>query len=679
MTVDGCRGAGEDIRDDFPVGMRILAVDDDPVCLKLLENMLSKCQYHVTATNQARVALKMLRGNRDKFDLVISDVHMPDMDGFKLLELVGLEMDLPVIMLSANGDTRLVMKGVTHGACDYLVKPVRIEELRNIWQHVIRRKKFDSKITQSNSSGRDHHHCGSEESGLVGDQSSASAVHHHNEKLNHKRRKDEKQEGESDNGEDDEEDPSTQKKGRVVWRPELHRKFVAAVNQLGIEKAFPKNILDLMNVEGLTRENVASHLQKYRLYLKRISLIQTPYGSIPAVFGGKDSAYNIRMGSQDGFRDLHTLAAPGQYSHANTFLSSSPYSFSRLNTSAGVSLQNLNSLGLLQPSHAQTLGNLTLGRLGKLNSNGQSSISSFLGTPSLELDHAQHSKFTTSVLGHNQLGNSRLLTASSSTCTGSGSSMGNSINTMLLQRNSQYGQKREGLGNPNSLWSDPLSKDASNFLDHGGGSNETLQNPALVSNVQSNHPYLLTEAFGLSSQLSKNKDGWNYSTADPHSPGSPLLCHSSTASASMLPEEGTGGLTPNHEALTDNQIPSLLWEEHEKNHNLTNGISSSSSGNDMMPFIISQGVDQNYDVFNRRMDTSLIGQPNGGSSVHLQDSRVRSNEDYLLNPAKTLLNNGSQGSESFGDLMDAILKQDQNGDVLYGEFGLRFDECSYGS
>ena len=51
----------------------------------------------VTTTSQAVVALQMLRENKNKFDLVISDVHMPDMDGFKLLELVGLEMDLPVI------------------------------------------------------------------------------------------------------------------------------------------------------------------------------------------------------------------------------------------------------------------------------------------------------------------------------------------------------------------------------------------------------------------------------------------------------------------------------------------------------------------------------------------------------------------------------------------------------
>lgn len=45
----------------------------------------------------AKEALDILRERRDGFDIVISDVNMPDMDGFKLLEYVGLEMDLPVI------------------------------------------------------------------------------------------------------------------------------------------------------------------------------------------------------------------------------------------------------------------------------------------------------------------------------------------------------------------------------------------------------------------------------------------------------------------------------------------------------------------------------------------------------------------------------------------------------
>lgn len=51
----------------------------------------------VTTCGRAAKALELLREDKDKFDLVISDVYMPDMDGFKLLELVGLEMDLPVI------------------------------------------------------------------------------------------------------------------------------------------------------------------------------------------------------------------------------------------------------------------------------------------------------------------------------------------------------------------------------------------------------------------------------------------------------------------------------------------------------------------------------------------------------------------------------------------------------
>jgi DNA-binding response OmpR family regulator len=54
-------------------------------------------EFSVTKCNRAEIALSLLRENKNGYDIVISDVHMPDMDGFKLLEQIGLEMDLPVI------------------------------------------------------------------------------------------------------------------------------------------------------------------------------------------------------------------------------------------------------------------------------------------------------------------------------------------------------------------------------------------------------------------------------------------------------------------------------------------------------------------------------------------------------------------------------------------------------
>jgi two-component response regulator (ARR-B family) len=138
------------------------------------------------------------------------------------------------VVLSINGDTKLVMKGISHGACDYLLKPVRIEELKNIWQHVIRRKKFDSK-DRNNSCNQEKPHTGSGEGGP----GSAGTLLDQNGKLN-KKRKDQNEEEDEDNDENehDNDDPSTQKKPRVVWSVDLHRKFVAAVNQLGIDSRF---------------------------------------------------------------------------------------------------------------------------------------------------------------------------------------------------------------------------------------------------------------------------------------------------------------------------------------------------------------------------------------------------------------------------------------------------------
>ncbi|MBA0861775.1 hypothetical protein Goshw_000671 [Gossypium schwendimanii] len=63
---------------------------------------------------------------------------------------------------------------------------------------------------------------------------------------------------------------ANRKKSKVDWTPALHKKFVQAVDQLGIDQAIPSRILELMKIEGLTRHNVASHLQKYRMHRKHI-------------------------------------------------------------------------------------------------------------------------------------------------------------------------------------------------------------------------------------------------------------------------------------------------------------------------------------------------------------------------------------------------------------------------
>ncbi|KAI3979111.1 hypothetical protein MKX01_016286 [Papaver californicum] len=279
----------------FPAGLRVLVVDDDLTCLKVLERMLQMCLYEVTTCSQAVVALSLLRERKYMFDLVLSDVHMPDMNGFKLLERIGLEMDLPVIMMSMDDKKEVVMKGVTHGACDYLIKPIRMEAIKNIWQHVIRKRRHELKELEQTVSVEDTEPLQKP----TEDADNASSAY---EESNKNKRKDEEDDA------NDKDDNSTVKKPRVVWSIELHQQFVSAVNQLGIDKAVPKKILERMNVPGLTRENVASHLQKYRLYLKRVSGgIQNGFN--PFV-GSPNSSYGS-LPSLDEF-NLQTLTIPSQ-------------------------------------------------------------------------------------------------------------------------------------------------------------------------------------------------------------------------------------------------------------------------------------------------------------------------------------------------------------------------------
>lgn len=130
------------------------------------------------------------------------------------------------LVMSADDSKSVVMKGVTHGACDYLIKPVRMEALKNIWQHVVRKKKHEWKEKDYEQSGSvdevDRQQKQPE------DVDYSSSANEGNWK-NSKRRKDDEDEG------DERDDSSTLKKPRVVWSVELHQQFVTAVNHLGID------------------------------------------------------------------------------------------------------------------------------------------------------------------------------------------------------------------------------------------------------------------------------------------------------------------------------------------------------------------------------------------------------------------------------------------------------------
>ncbi|XP_044432398.1 two-component response regulator ORR24-like [Triticum aestivum] len=232
--------------DKFPEGLRVLAVDDDRVCLKVLENLLRGCKYHTTTVKDATTALKILRAGKEKFDLVITNVRMQDMDSLKLLERIRLEMDLPVIMLSEGCEKKAMMKGINHGACDYLLKPVHTNELKNIWQHVESRRNSEAIRHISRDDDDDQ-------------RSQLGTATKNNDGAN------------TDESKESTHASSTQKKPKVAWTIELRTKFMEAINQIGLYRATPKKILELMNVDYLTRKNVLIHLQKYKLYLKKVN------------------------------------------------------------------------------------------------------------------------------------------------------------------------------------------------------------------------------------------------------------------------------------------------------------------------------------------------------------------------------------------------------------------------
>jgi two-component system, OmpR family, phosphate regulon response regulator OmpR len=105
----------------------ILVVDDDARLRRLLQRYLTEHGYHVSAAADAADAKAALRNFA--FDLMVLDVMMPGQDGISLTGELRRETDLPILLLTALGETEDRVGGLAAGADDYLVKPFDPREL----------------------------------------------------------------------------------------------------------------------------------------------------------------------------------------------------------------------------------------------------------------------------------------------------------------------------------------------------------------------------------------------------------------------------------------------------------------------------------------------------------------------------------------------------------------------
>jgi DNA-binding NtrC family response regulator len=108
--------------------LRVLLVDDEEEFLGPLAERLALRDMAVTTASSGAESLECLA--REPVDVVVLDVSMTGMDGVETLDHIKRRFPhLEVIMLSGHADTRTAILGMEKGAFDYLVKPVRIDEL----------------------------------------------------------------------------------------------------------------------------------------------------------------------------------------------------------------------------------------------------------------------------------------------------------------------------------------------------------------------------------------------------------------------------------------------------------------------------------------------------------------------------------------------------------------------
>jgi len=120
------------------VADRVLIIEDDQGLSAMLSEYLAPLGLRLTACTTAADGLRML--GKERFDALILDVMLPDLDGFEVCRRVRAGSDVPILMLTARGDEMDRIVGLELGADDYLPKPFNPRELLARLRAIMRRR-----------------------------------------------------------------------------------------------------------------------------------------------------------------------------------------------------------------------------------------------------------------------------------------------------------------------------------------------------------------------------------------------------------------------------------------------------------------------------------------------------------------------------------------------------------
>jgi two-component system, cell cycle response regulator len=130
---------------------RILVVDDHPDNVEIIEARLSTRGYRIESASNGQEALEKVRQNPPQ--LILLDVMMPLMDGFEVSRQIKRDRSLPyipIILVTARGETEDKVEGLDAGADDYLTKPINFPELEARVRSMLRIKKLQDELDQKN-------------------------------------------------------------------------------------------------------------------------------------------------------------------------------------------------------------------------------------------------------------------------------------------------------------------------------------------------------------------------------------------------------------------------------------------------------------------------------------------------------------------------------------------------